>query len=132
MSEPGEPQITEEQMRQLQAELERITVEDVIHQTIVSLINLGAHKGGLVAPPGEGPPPDLAQMKLAIDGVRALLPLLEVDHAEALAPVREALSQLQLAFAQNSGAGAGAQAPPEQAPPKPEGPGGGRLWVPGQ
>jgi hypothetical protein len=126
----SEPQLTEEQIRQLEAELERISVEDVLLQTIVSLINLGARKGGLAAPPGEGPAPDWPQMRMAIEGARALMPLLETDHAEQLAPVREALSQLQLAYAQ--GSAGGGEAPPEPEPKKPEGPGGGRLWVPGQ
>ena len=130
----SEPQLTEEQIRQLEAELERISVEDVLLQTIVSLINLGARKGGLASPPGEGPAPDWPQMRMAIEGARALMPLLEAEHGDQLAPVRDALSQLQLAYAQGSG-GAGAEAgeappAPEQKPP--EGPGGGRLWVPGQ
>ena len=133
MTDPTEPQLTEEQIRQLEAELERISVEDVLLQTIVSLINLGARKAGLAAPPGQGPAPDWGQTQMAIDGVRALLPLLEAQHAEELAPVRDALSQLQLAFAQGSGRPAeGGEAPPPPSPPKPEGPGGGRLWVPGQ
>ena len=132
MSEPSEPQLTEEQIRQLEAELERISVEDVILQTIVSLINLGARKAGLASPPGEGPQPDWRQTQMAIEAVRALLPLLEADHAEEVAPVRDALSQLQLAFAQKSGAGGAPEPQQEQAPPKPEAPGGGRLWVPGQ
>jgi hypothetical protein len=130
----SEPQLTEEQIRQLEAELERISVEDVLLQTIVSLINLGARKGGLASPPGEGPPPDWPQMRMAIEGARALMPLLEAEHAEQLAPVRDALSQLQLAYAQGSGGAAteGADAPAAPEPKPPEGPGGGRLWVPGQ
>ena len=133
----SEPQLTEEQIRQLEAELERISVEDVLLQTIVSLINLGARKGGLASPPGEGPAPDWPQMRMAIEGARALMPLLEAEHGEELAPVREALAQLQMAYVQGSGA-AGAPAdeggatPPAAQPKKPEGPGGGRLWVPGQ
>ncbi len=140
----SEPQLTEEELRQLEAELDRISVEDVILQTIVSLINIGARKGGLGAPPGQAPAPDWAQTKMAIEGCRALLPLLEADHAEQLGPVRDAISQLQMAYAQQAGAagaagggggsapGGGEQAPPRQAPPKDQGPGGGRLWVPGQ
>jgi hypothetical protein len=134
MSEPdtqadAQPELTEEQIRALEAELERITVDDVLLQTIVSLINLGARKAGLAAPPGEGPAADWKQAQLAIDGVRALLPLLEAEHADQLGPVRDALSQLQIAFAQRRGE---AGAAPEPEPKKPEGPGGGRLWVPGQ
>jgi hypothetical protein len=130
----SEPQLTEEQIRQLEAELERISVEDVLLQTIVSLINLGARKGGLASPPGEGPPPDWPQMRMAIEGARALLPLLEAEHADEIAPVRDALSQLQMAYAQGSGAAPAepGEAPPAPQPKPPEGPGGGRLWVPGQ
>ena len=130
----SEPQLTEEQIRQLEAELERISVEDVLLQTIVSLINLGARKGGLASPPGEGPPPDWSQMRLAIEGARALMPLLEAEHGDELAPVRDALSQLQLAYAQGSGGAPqeGGGEPPAPEPKQPEGPGGGRLWVPGQ
>ena len=130
----SEPQLTEEQIRQLEAELERISVEDVLLQTIVSLINLGARKGGLASPPGEGPPPDWPQMRMAIEGARALMPLLEAEHGDQLAPVRDALSQLQLAYAQGSGGAAaeGGEAPSAPEPKQPEGPGGGRLWVPGQ
>ena len=130
----SEPQLTEEQIRQLEAELERISVEDVLLQTIVSLINLGVRKGGLASPPGEGPPPNWPQMRLAIEGARALMPLLEADHGDELAPVRDALSQLQLAYAQGAGGGAaeGGEAPPAPEPKQAEGPGGGRLWVPGQ
>jgi hypothetical protein len=128
-TQPEQPELTEEQIRALEAELERISVDDVLLQTIVSLINLGARKAGLAQPPGQGPPADWKQARMAIDAVRALLPLLEVDHAAQLGPVRDALSQLQLAFAQKSGQPEDA---PAAEPPKPEAPGGGRLWVPGQ
>jgi len=129
----SEPELTEEQMRELEAELERITVDDVLLQTIVSLINLGARKGALGAPPEAGLTPDWEQTGLAIDAVRALLPLLEARHAEEMAPVRDAVSQLQMAYAQGTGASGGAAAAAPE-PPKapPTGPGGGRLWVPGQ
>ena len=135
--------LSEEELRQIEAEMERITVDDVLLQTLVTLLNLAARKGGLATPPGqEGPKPDLEQMHEAIDGARAILPLVEKRHAEQLGPVRDTLSQLQMAYAQlRQGAPAdaappapaeGPQAPAEQ----PEGPGpaqkSGRLWVPGQ
>ena len=134
---PNEPQLTEEQLRQLEAEMERITVDDVLLQTTVTLLNLGARKAGLGAPPGQGPAPDWEQVRQAIEGARALLPLLEERHAEQLGPVRDTLSRLQLVYAQK----AAGQPPAEQPAPgeqsaKPEGPGpaqsSGRLWVPGQ
>jgi hypothetical protein len=125
-------QPSEEEIRALEAEMAKLTVDDVLLQTIVTLINLGARKAGLV----EGSEADLPQVKKAVDGARALLPLVEADHAEALGPVRDALSQLQLAYVQKSGQQP--QPAPTEEPPKqdPGGPGpaqqSGRLWVPGQ
>ena len=148
----GEPQLTEDQIRALEAEMERITVDDVLLQTIVSLLNLAVRKAGLAAPPGEGPAPDLEQLGQAIEGVRALLPVIEARHADKLGPVRDTLSQLQVFYAQQTGGepaagpagGAGAGSGPGGAPGPAAnpasgdaaGPGSaqrtGRLWVPGQ
>jgi len=122
-------QPSEEEIRALEAEMEKLTVDDVLLQTIVTLINLGARKAGLA----EGKEADLPQVKQAIDGARALLPLVEPRHGEALGPVRDALSRLQMAYVQKTGGQA-----PEAGEEKPadEGPGpaqqSGRLWVPGQ
>jgi hypothetical protein len=129
-------QPSEEDIRALEAEMAKLTVDDVLLQTIVTLINLGARKAGLV----EGSEADLPQVKKAVDGARALLPLVEADHGEALAPVREALSQLQMAYVQESGTQPQPEATeqPAEEPPKqdPGGPGpaqqSGRLWIPGQ
>ena len=126
------PEFSEEELRALEAEMDRITVDDVLLQTLVSLINLGARKVGVAGP--EGPEPDLEQTRQAIEGARALMPLLESRHAEQLKPVREALSRLQMAYVQRSGEGGEPPPPPETR--EPEGPGpaqsSGRLWVPGQ
>ena len=46
-----QPEFTEEEMRALEAEMERITVDDVLIQTTVTLLNLAARKAGLGAPP---------------------------------------------------------------------------------
>jgi hypothetical protein len=137
------PEFSEEELRALEAEMDRITVDDVLIQTLVSLVNLGARKLGAGGP--EGPQPDLEQARQAIEGARALMPLLESRHADQLRPVREALSRLQMAYAQRAGGAppAPGEPPPEQRPPaageRPpaqEGPGpaqrSGRLWVPGQ
>jgi hypothetical protein len=135
----SEQQFSEEEIRQLEAEMEKITVDDVLIQTTVTLLNLAARKAGLAAPPGQAPQPDWDQVRQAIEGARALLPLLEQRHAEQLGPVRETLSRLQLAYAQ--GAGGRAPQPPADEQAKPEQPGqqgpgpaqsSGRLWVPGQ
>jgi hypothetical protein len=130
-----EPQFSEEELRAIEAEMQKITVDDVLLQTIVTLLNVGARKAGLAsAPPAEGetpPEPDLEQVKQAIDAARALLPLVEARHGKQLGPVKDALSRLQMFYAQRSG---GAPAPAEE-PAKPDtGPAqsSGRLWVPGQ
>src|SRR4051812_7685545 len=97
-----EPEFTEEQLRQLEAEMDRITVDEVLVQTMVSLLNLGARKAGLTAglPGAEPPPPDWEQARQAIDAVRVLVPLVEPRHPEQGRALRDMLSQLQMAFAQ--------------------------------
>jgi hypothetical protein len=144
--EPAAQPSEEELRAQLEEELRRITVRDVLLQTVVSLVNLGGQRLGLA--PGAEDMRDLGQARLAIEGVRALLPLLEEQDAEQVAPIREALSQLQLAYAQLAGAepagegeGGGGTGGPQG--PGPGGPAGerpgpaprrpadsGGLWVP--
>ena len=137
-----EPQFTEEELRAIEAEMEKVTVDDVLLQTIVSLLNLGARKAGLGGAPGApgapAPEPDLEQVRQAVEGARALMPLVEPRHGEQLGPIRDALSRLQLFYAQRSGgqpAPAGEPAAGEQ-PQTDSGAGSaqssGRLWVPGQ
>ena len=147
----SEPQYTEEQLRALEAELDRVTVDEVLVQTMVSLLNLGARKAGLTDPSRPSPAPDWAQTRQAIEAVRALIPLVEERHPEQGRALRDMLSQLQMAYAQRSGGAAAGGSP--QAPPPPGAPGGepagqpgpeppdegpgpaqssGRLWVPGQ
>jgi hypothetical protein len=123
-------QPSEEELKALEAELEKLTVDDVLLQTIVTLLNLGARKAGLA----EGAQADLPQVKQAIDAARALLPLVEPKHGEALGPVRDALSRLQMVYVQKSGGQAPAPEPQEEEQQKGPGPAqaSGRLWVPGQ
>ena len=147
---------TEEQLRAAyEAELDRVTSAEMILQAAASLLNMGARRLGLTGAQGsEGPQErDLEQVRDAIDAVRGLLPVLERSAQAQARPLREALSQLQMAYAREaqpppSGAGE-AQRPP--APPSPGqseptesdrggeekgGPGpaeaSGRLWVPGR
>ena len=128
--------ISEEELRAAYEEqLKRVRVEDVLVQSVVSLLNLGGRKAGLAGAPEEK---DLEQLHLAIEGVRAMLPLVE----EALGPdakqLRDVLAQLQMVYAREAGgAGEPAAAPEEPADPNaPSEPGpaqsSGRLWVPGQ
>jgi len=112
----GQP--SEEELRAAyEAELERITTAEVIMQTAVSLLNLGARRlrppesGAGAEPghpgPGAGAGRDLEQVRDAIDGVRALMGVLERRYPRELAPLREALSQLQIAYASEAQSGAG-------------------------
>ncbi len=112
---PGEP--SEEELRAAyEAELSRITTTDMIAQVTISLLNLGARK---LAPAGEGPPggsgdQDLEQVRDAIDAARALLAILERRIPQELPPLRDALSRLQMAYAQEvqrAPGGEGAQQP---------------------
>jgi hypothetical protein len=75
----------EEQMR-------NIRVEDVVLQTVATLVNLAGRRLGLA---GEAEK-DLEQAQLAIDAARALLPLCPEDQ---VGPIKQAMSQLQMAFA---------------------------------
>lgn len=130
MSKPPPREFTDEEIRQIEAEMERLKVDDVLLQTLVTLVNLGARKAGLASQPGEQPPSrDLEQTKQAIDGARALIGVLEPRHGKELASVKDALSRLQMAFVQLSGA-----TPPAAEQPEKPGPAqsSGRLWVPGQ
>jgi len=139
-------QPTEEELRAAyEEEIKRIRVEHVLLENVVTLINLGMRRTGMVA--GTEPERDLEQVRIAIESVRALLPLAEEVAPEQAGPIRQALSQLQLSYVQLGGQGPAQQpgdAPPEAAPkpeaapeqPRPGEPGpaqkSGRLWVPGQ
>ena len=155
-SGPGEP--SEAELRAAwEEQLRHVTPADVIVQTAVSLISLAGRRLGLE--PGTEGERDLDQVRDAIDGARALLPVLERgEDGPRLGPLREAISALQLEYAKLAGAGAGAGVAPASAggpggpgagggaapagppgaqttdPDKP-GPGpaqsSGRLWIPG-
>ncbi len=144
-----------------EAELNRISSADMIIQTAVSLINIGGRRLGLTAPggaPGDLNPPaperDLEQVRDAIDGASALLPILERRmSSRELGPLRDAVSQLQMAYAREAQSAAKSTSATPQAPaagqtepaekkdvPAQEdssaapGPAqaSGRLWVPGR
>jgi hypothetical protein len=128
--------LSDEELRAAyEEELARIRVDDVLIQTVVSLLNLAARKAGLTGAQEE---PDFQQVSQAIEATRALLPFVEPTLGAEVAQVRDALSQLQLAYAR-SGAAAGGPAPgaDEGAPAAESGASGpaqssGRLWIPGQ
>jgi len=134
MSEQPPRQPTDEELAAAyEAQLKQIRVEDVLIQTLVSLLNLGGRKAGLSAGTEEERDPE--QVRQAIEGVRALLPIVEPLLGQDATQIREALSQLQLAYAKIAGGAEAAQGGGSEEP-KPEDPGpaqsSGRLWVPGQ
>lgn len=116
----GQP--TEEELQAaLDEQMRNIRVEDVVVQTTVTLVNLGARRLGLAAAPGEdvSAERDLGQAQIAIEAVRALLPLLPPEVNEQIAP---ALSQLQMAFAREAqGAGQAPGAGDQPGQPAPTG-----------
>ena len=153
---PREP--TEEELRAAyEAELKRLRVEHVLLDNVVALANLGMRRTGLA--PGTEDERDPEQVRLAIESIRALLPVLEQAAPAQVGAIRDAVSQLQLALRADRRSGARAElrkavqrpglarvparvrlvAPSGAAPrsprPKPGEPGpaqrSGRLWVPG-
>lgn len=137
-TQPGQPgQPSEEEIRAAyEQEIKKLRVEDVLVQTLVSLINLGGRKAGLAE--GTEDERDPQQLQMAVDGALGILPVVEPILGQDAGQVRNAISQLQMAFAQMAGGGAGqaGAGPAEPGGEQPQGPGqppsSGRLWVPGQ
>jgi hypothetical protein len=96
MAEEQPPQPSEsdqELIEQLQAELRRLKVSDLLVQTLYSVSSLGYHRLS-----GEGK--DLDQARLAIEAMKALLPVLEgAVSADALRDFNQVLANMQLAYA---------------------------------
>ena len=105
---PDPGQLSEEQLRAAyEQEIKRVRVEHVLLENVVTMVNLGMRRTGLM--PGTEDEADLAQVQLAIESVRALMPQIEQIAPQQVAPLREAVSQLQMAFVQAQG-GTGAPA----------------------
>ena len=84
-----------------EAELKKIRVEQILLEQVVTLVNLGMRKTGMA--PGTEDERDPGQVRIAIEGVRALTPLLEQAAPEQVQPIRDAVSQLQLAYVRLGG-----------------------------
>ena len=119
-------QPTEEEMRaQLESEIRNVKVQDVVLQSVVSILNLSARR---IAKDDER---DLEQAKVGIDAGRALVDLVQ---PEAQPQLRQAISELQVLYAKHAGEGpaadegeGGGGEPPSPEPPK----GDSGLWTPG-
>jgi len=163
----GSREPSEDELRAAyEAELSRLTTSDLIAQAIVSLLNVAARRLGAIGGADAGAQSqaaagssdrDLEQVRDAIDAVRPLLEILERRVPEGVRPLRDALAQLQIAYAREVQAGAsaatgtaGSQSVPapgpgeagdpdkegeSQSPQSSDEPGpaqrSGRLWVPG-
>jgi hypothetical protein len=152
----GEPS-EEELRRAYEEELKRLRVEHVLIEHVVAMINVGMLRTGLS--PDTEAERDPVQVRLAIESIRALMPVLEQAVPQQVGQIRAALSQLQMAFVKiggggaqagagppvgveaegGGGAGPGTDPPPAPPAPEPSRPGeqgpaqrSGRLWIPGQ
>ena len=110
---PGEraPEVSEAEFAaRLEEELKRVQISDVLVQTLYTLSSLGYHKLGTEHR-------DLPQARLAIDSLRALLPVLnDAAPAEVVRDFEQVVANMQLAYA-----AAAKEAPKAQEPePKPE------------
>jgi hypothetical protein len=120
VNEEQQGQPSEEELRAaLEEQLRKISVTDVLLQTVVTLVNLASRRLGLGDAEEEK---DLDQARLAIDAIRALLPLLPEKETQ---PVKDAVAQLQMAYARE--AKGGGEAPPEEPPRKPPE---SKIWTP--
>jgi hypothetical protein len=91
----GGEQPTEEEIRaQLEEEIRNVRIEDLILQSVVSILNLSARR---IAKDDER---DLDQAKVGIDAGRALVDLVKPDAQPQL---RQAISELQLLYAKHAG-----------------------------
>ena len=98
---------------QLREELKRIKVIDLLVQTLYTVSSLGYHKLG-----AEGR--DLPQARLAIDALRALLPVVRDEApAEVVRDFEQVVANMQLAYA-SAAKGAPQEPAPEEPQPEPE------------
>jgi hypothetical protein len=93
----------EEQLaQQLAEELRRLRIEDVLIQTLITISSIGYRRLGLTEDTKDDR--DLQQVKLAIDTMTALTPVLEnVVPAELIRDFNQSVASLQLAYAQAAG-----------------------------
>jgi hypothetical protein len=120
VNEEQQRQPSEEELRAaLEEQMKQITVTDVLLQTVVTLVNLAGRR--LTVEDEK----NVDEARLAIEAVRALLPLCPQDQ---IGPVKDALSQLQMLFARETQQGG--EGPPQEEERKPEQPPESKIWTP--
>ena len=127
----AEAQPSEEEVRaRIEEQLRKVRVQDLLLESVVSVINLAARR---IAKEDER---DLDQARAGIEAVRRLVDLLDPEPAKQ---VRSALSEVQVLYAKQAGGGGGEE--PAGGGEEPAGgqerPSGGgaqqgpsRLWTP--
>jgi hypothetical protein len=128
-TDPGAapPPDEEELQRRLEEQLRKVRVQDLLLESVASILNLAARR---IAKEDER---DLEQGRLGIEAVRAVVDLLD---PKARDQVREALSQVQVLYAREAkgegakegGEAAGSGPEPAQQPAPGDRPSG--LWTP--
>ena len=99
MTEEQRQPSDEELMQRLEQELRQLKVSDLLVQTLYTVSSLGYRK---LAPEGR----DLDQARLAIEALRALVPVLEgAAPDETLRDFRQVTANLQVAYADASAQG---------------------------
>lgn len=108
---------TEEELRAAyEAQIKQLRADHVLLETVVTLANLGMRRTGLA--PGTEDERDPEQVRLVIDSMRALMPVIEQIAPQQVRAIRDALSQLQLGYVRIGGqAGSSAEAPERGATP---------------
>ena len=130
-AQEGQAQPNEEEMRQrIEAQLRKVRVQDLLLESVVSVLNLAARR---IAKEDER---DLEQGRIGIEAVRAVVGLLDPEPA---AQVRSALSEVQMLYAKQaeggeepgSDGGSEPETGGEEPPPGGAQQGGpSRLWTP--
>src|SRR5205085_9984702 len=96
-SPPQPPESDQELIAELQAELSRLKVSDLLLQTVYTISSLGYHRLS-------GENRDLEQARLAIEALKALLPVLQgAVPEEAVRDFNQVLVNMQLAYAAAAG-----------------------------
>ena len=102
MSEQTPPPSDEELLRQFEDELRKLQVSDLLVQTLYTVSSLGYRRLG-------DDDRDLEQAHLAIEALRAILPVLEgAVPDDVIRDFRQVTANLQLAYADASGPAADA------------------------
>jgi hypothetical protein len=95
-----------------------VPVQDVVVSLVQTVFDVGYRRTGLLG--GGGDERDLDQVRLAVETVRALVPVLEqVLDEQSMTTLRSALAELQLAYADAVAEPAKAE-PSDPAPPDAE------------